>query len=87
MTNQRHTVYYTGITNNLAYRIYQHKNKLNKGFTARYNINKLIYYEIFYHPDEAIEREKQIKKLHRANKIKLITKNNPNFNDLTDDFL
>ena len=85
MTNIRNSVFYTGVTNNLALRVWQHKNKTIQGFTATYNINKLVYFEICYHPQDAILREKQIKRLHRKNKLKLISKDNADFKDLSID--
>jgi len=84
MTNKTNTVLYTGITNNLKRRIYEHKNKLLSGFTKKYNINKLVYYEIFDNSYYAIQREKQIKGGSREKKIELIKKFNPNFNNLYD---
>ncbi len=81
-TNIGNTVLYTGVTNDLKKRIYTHKNKLIEGFTARYNINKLVYYELFTTPQEAIMREKQIKAGSRKKKIALIKKLNPTFRDL-----
>jgi putative endonuclease len=83
-TNKTNTVLYTGITNNLKRRIYEHKNKLLSGFTKKYNINKLVYYEIFDNSYYAIQREKQIKGGPRKKKIELIKNFNPNFNDLYD---
>ena len=82
MTNISNTVLYTGITNNLIRRAYEHKNKLVEGFTKKYNVTKLVYYEIFNDPQNAIEREKSIKNLLRAKKIALIKSMNPLFNDL-----
>ena len=76
------TVLYTGVTNDLIKRTYQHKNKMVSSFTSRYNINKLVYYEIYNDPDEAIKREKQIKGGSRQKKIDLIKKMNPTFKDL-----
>ena len=61
ITNKYNTVLYTGITNNLKRRIYEHKEKLVAGFTNKYNITKLVYYEVFKDPENAISREKQIK--------------------------
>ena len=61
MTNKNNNVLYTGMTNNLVFRVFQHKNKLLKGFTNRYNCVKLVYYEIYDDPYSAIPREKQIK--------------------------
>lgn len=73
---------YIGVTNNLLGRAYQHKNKLVKGFTAKYKVHQLVYFEIFEDIYEAISREKQLKKWNRAWKIELIEKNNPNWEDL-----
>ena len=87
MTNSYHTVLYTGVTNNLARRIYEHKEKLIEGFTKKYNINKLVYYELCGSPIGAIEREKQIKKMSRERKKRLITEKNPYWNDLFDQLI
>lgn len=80
--NKTNTVIYTGVTNNLLRRIYEHKNKLIPGFTSKYNVNKLVYYEIFGDVNEAINREKQIKAGSRKKKIELILKDNSEFEDL-----
>lgn len=82
-TNQRNTVLYTGITNNIARRIYEHKNKIVRGFTSKYNIDKLIYIEEYSNPEEAIAREKQIKAGSRKHKNQLIEKLNPQWSDLS----
>lgn len=68
MANKLNTVFYTGMTDNLIKRIYQHKNKLAEGFTKRYNITKLVYYEVFNDPSNTIKREKYIKNLLRIKK-------------------
>ena len=81
-TNKRNTVLYTGITNNLEKRIFEHKNKLIKGFTSKYNVAKLVYYEIFNSPKEAIVAEKKIKGWTRQKKIDLIRSMNKKFEDL-----
>jgi len=73
---------YTGVTGCLPRRIWQHRNKVIKGFTASYNLNRLIYYELFEDMYEAISREKQIKAGSRKNKISLIEKINPDWRDL-----
>ncbi len=86
MMNRYNTVSYIGITNNIAHRIWQHKEKVNKGFTKKYNINKLVYYETFDNPDEAIAREKQLKQWSRSKKVELIKKENHEFKDLSDDW-
>ena len=83
MTNKSGTLY-TGITNNLERRVYEHKNKLLKGFTKRYNITKLVYYEITSDVHAAIEREKQIKGWLRSKKIALIETMNPQWVDLSE---
>lgn len=82
LTNKNNTVLYTGVTNDLVKRIYQHKNKVVDGFTKRYNVDKLVYYEIFEDIEFAIMRKKAIKNLLRKKKIALIEKMNPNFEEL-----
>ncbi len=84
LTNKTNTVLYTGVTNNLKRRVYEHKNKSIKGFTRRYNLTKLVYYEIFNSIVVAIEREKQIKPGSREDKIVLIDKLNSEWQDLYD---
>ncbi len=81
-TNKSNFVLYTGITNDLVRRIYEHKNKLVQGFTSRYNVNKLVFYEVYELAYEAITREKQIKNWHREWKINLVKSKNPHFEDL-----
>ncbi len=83
LTNKHNRVLYTGVTNDLARRVYEHKNHLYKGgFTAKYNVDKLVYYEHFSHIDVAIHSEKQIKAGSRKKKLVLINKLNPQWNDL-----
>ncbi|MFA4818478.1 MAG: GIY-YIG nuclease family protein [Patescibacteria group bacterium] len=82
-TNQRNTVLYTGVTNNITRRMYEHKNKLISGFTKKYNVNKLIFCEEFSDPVTAINNEKKIKGWLRKKKIDLIKKGNPDFRDLS----
>ena len=82
MTNKRNTVLYTGITNDLKRRVYEHKEKLVDGFTKKYNITKLVYYEVFADPENAILREKQIKAGSRQKKIDLICSINREWLDL-----
>jgi len=82
LTNKYNTVFYTGITNNLIKRVWEHKEKSVKGFTQKYNINKLVYFEEFTTPIEAITREKQIKGWLRSKKIDLIKKGNSDYKDL-----
>ena len=85
MTNKINSVIYTGITSDLVKRVYEHKEKLVAGFTRKYNITKLVYYEISDSIKTAIAREKQLKGGSRAKKIKLIESVNPNFKDLYDE--
>ncbi|MDD3419848.1 MAG: GIY-YIG nuclease family protein [Candidatus Gastranaerophilales bacterium] len=82
ITNKTNTTLYTGVTNDLIRRIYEHKNKLVEGFSNRYNLNKLLYYEICDTPDAAITREKQIKGGSRKRKEALIINQNPKWEDL-----
>ncbi|HCJ67305.1 MAG TPA: excinuclease ABC subunit C [Elusimicrobia bacterium] len=86
-TNKRNTVLYTGITNDLRRRMHEHKNKMVEGFTKKYNVNKLVYFEMFNIPEEAISAEKKIKGWLRKKKIDLIKSKNPEFNDLYDEIL
>jgi len=82
LTNKSNTLY-IGVTNNLQKRLYEHKNKLVKGFTYKYNLNKLVYFEEYQDINEAIKREKQIKGWIRKRKINLIKTKNLNFKDLS----
>jgi len=85
MTNgPRSHVLYTGITGNLPRRVFEHKNKLLPGFTSRYNLTRLIHYESFAYPDDAIDREKEIKGWRRSKKIRLIESMNPHWHDLAE---
>ena len=82
MANDTNTVTYTGVTNDLIRRIYEHKNKVVAGFTSRYKITKLIYYEVGENIESAILREKQIKSWLRKAKVALINTMNPDWHDL-----
>ena len=82
MTNKNNTVLYTGVTNDLIKRVYQHKEKLVKGFTRKYNVTELVYYEVFDDPENAIAREKQIKAGSRQKKVDLVNSMNSGWNDL-----
>jgi len=82
MANIRQTLY-TGVTSNLIQRVYQHKNNLVKGFTQKYNLHMLVYYEVFDAIEQAIIREKQIKDMNRSDKLAMIYKFNPKFKDLS----
>ena len=82
--NKRNGTLYTGVTSDLVKRIYEHKSKAVDGFTKRYNVDKLGYYEVFEGIEEAIKREKIIKGGSRAKKISLIESLNPDWSDLYD---
>ena len=84
MTNKNNHVLYTGVTRNLKRRVFTHKNKLVEGFTRKYNVDKLVYFEYGYDPIAAITREKQIKAGSRKKNIELIEKMNKNWEDLYD---
>ena len=84
ITNSNNTVLYTGVTGSLIGRIYHHKNKSVSSFSSKYNLNKLVYYEIFEDINAAISREKQIKGGSREKKIELINKFNPKWQDMYD---
>ncbi|TLD41749.1 MAG: Excinuclease ABC, C subunit-like [Candidatus Jettenia ecosi] len=84
MTNKNNTVLYTGVTNNLKRRVYDHKEKIREGFTKKYHVTKLVYYEIFRDVRNAISREKQIKGGSRAKKTELISGMNTGWKDLYD---
>jgi putative endonuclease len=82
LTNARHTVLYTGVTNNLLRRVLQHKNKTGGAFTKRYNVDQLVYFESGDDINQAIFREKQIKAGSRQDKVDLINRTNPEWKDL-----
>jgi putative endonuclease len=84
LTNKNNRVLYTGITNDLRRRIYEHREKFIAGFTEKYNVSKLVYYEMFEDPENAILREKKIKAGSRQKKIDLIKGFNKEWNDLYD---
>lgn len=83
LCNRPHGAIYIGITSNLAGRLWQHREKLMEGFTKKYGMAQLVYYEIHDHPESAIIREKQLKRWKREWKIELIEKKNPGWADLT----
>jgi putative endonuclease len=87
MTNKNHTVIYTGVSSDLLNRVWKHKNKVYDGFTKRYNVDKLVYFEGPGDPLDAIEREKQIKAGSRKKKIELIDSMNPDWRDLYEDLI
>lgn len=82
MTNKLNTVLYIGVTNSLIKRIYQHRTNAIEGFTSRYNLTKLVWFEVYEDIHEAILREKQLKGGSRKKKIELIEKMNPSYQDL-----
>ncbi len=84
MTNRSNRALYTGITNNLIRRVHEHRNNIFEGFTKKYNVHKLVYFEAFDDPDNAIRREKQLKAGSRKKKTDLIDAFNPDWEDLTD---
>ena len=86
LTNKNNTTLYTGVTNNLERRLQEHKTKIIKGFTSKYNLDKLVYYENCNNVEEAIAREKQIKGYRREKKNELIKIINENWIDLSEDW-
>lgn len=82
-SNKSGSTVYIGITNDLQRRIWEHKHKITGGFTARYNVDKLVYYETFYEAEDAIVREKELKGWLRKKKMALIKLSNPHFEDLS----
>src|SRR6266511_1233666 len=86
MTNRSNKVLYTGVTSNLLRRINEHKEKMVPGFSSKYNVTKLVYYEEYETMEEAIAREKQIKGGSRQKKIDLINNKNPEWKDLYEEF-
>ena len=85
ITNNKNKPLYIGFTGNLLKRIFQHKNNLNEGFSKKYKLYKLVYFEIHYNPITAIEHEKRYKNWHREWKLNLIRSINPSFRDLSID--
>jgi putative endonuclease len=83
LTNRYNEVFYIGMTNDIIRRMFEHKHKLVEGFTQKYNLSKLVYYEIATDVKSAINREKQLKNRHREWKINLITEFNPEWKDLS----
>lgn len=85
ITNKKGGTLYIGVTSNLQKRIWEHKNKQQEGFSQKYNLSSLVYYEHIDQPEFAIKREKQLKNWHREWKINLIEEKNPNWDDLYDE--
>ena len=86
LTNSHNTVLYTGVTNNLQRRVEEHRSKTGSAFTRKYNVNRLVYFELGDNISQAIFREKQIKAGSRQKKLDLINKLNPEWKDLFDEF-
>ena len=84
LCSKRNGTLYTGVTSNLPKRIYEHKHNLVDGFTKKYSVHSLVWFERYESADEAITREKQIKKWNRKWKLELIEEKNPEWNDLYD---
>jgi len=87
ITNEAVSTFYIGVTNNLIRRVFEHKDEVIDGFSKKYKLHKLVYYETVLGPLEAIEREKQLKRWHRNWKINLIKSVNPNFDDLYENLI
>lgn len=85
LTNNSKTLY-IGVTNNLNRRVYEHKNKLVEGFTKKYNLEKLVYFEVFNNIEDALRREKQLKNWHRQWKMNLVESVNQEWKDLSLEF-
>ena len=86
LSNKYNGTLYIGVTNDLERRMFEHKNKLIEGFTKKYSLNRLIYFETFQYINDAIKREKNMKKWKRQWKINLIEEENPNWQDLSKDW-
>ncbi len=87
MASKKNGTLYIGVTNDLLRRVYDHKNKNVEGFTSKYDVKKLVYYEQTPDVESAIQREKQLKKWNRKWKIRLIEEQNPNWDDLYEDII
>lgn len=85
LAKERNSTFYVGMTSNLQKRIWEHKNEVADGYTKKYGIKALVYFEIFDDPETAIRREKRLKKWNRAWKIKIIEQMNPEWRDLYED--
>mgnify|MGYP001569035206 FL=1 len=87
LSSQKNGTLYVGMTDNLVRRVWEHKNKKVDGFTKKYEVHHLVYYEIHNNPESAIQREKQIKKWERLWRLRLIEEKNPTWKDLYQDIL
>ena len=85
--SRKHGTLYLGVTNDLIRRVYEHKTKAASGFSSQYNVVRLVWYEVYDDPTTAIEREKQIKKWRRAWKVALIETINPDWRDMSEEWL
>lgn len=85
ITNKTHSTLYIGVSHDLKKRMWEHKNKIIEGFSKRYNLNKLVYFEHYEDYEAAANRERRLKKWNRAWKERLINEANPKWNDLYDD--
>lgn len=86
LSNAHNTTLYIGVTNDIKRRVYEHKTHVNKGFTYKYNVTKLVWYDGFSDVENAIKREKQLKKWNRSWKERLINETNPEWKDLSDEW-
>ena len=86
LPNRFHGTLYTGVTSNLLGRVWQHREEVTRGFTKRYSVKRLVWFEAHEEMESAIRREKAIKRWHRAWKIELVESNNPTWRDLAEDF-
>ncbi len=84
MTNKKHGTMYIGVTSNIIKRIWEHKNHVVKGFTEKYNLDKLVYYEVHDNAESAIRKEKRLKEWQRLWQVDLVDKFNPEWHDLYD---
>lgn len=87
LASRRNGTLYIGITSNLIKRIWEHKHKVVEGFTKKYSVDKLVYFEQYLDPENAIKREKRLKKYNRRWKLELIEKENPQWKDLYEDLV
>ncbi|MBW1705174.1 MAG: GIY-YIG nuclease family protein [Deltaproteobacteria bacterium] len=85
LASKRNGTLYIGVTSNIVQRVWQHRNKMVEGFTQKYGVNDLVYYEVHANAESAITREKQMKKWRRSWKIRLIEEKNPSWRDLYND--
>ena len=86
LASQKNGTFYIGVTNDLERRVLEHKQKINEGFTSKYDVNRLVYFESFQYINDAILREKRLKKWNRQWKINLIEEENFEWNDLSEDW-